>query len=80
MLNVNRIVAANILVIGEVLMRNLAARLAVFLQNQSGAAAAEYAMLIAALVVLVAIAAATLGESLTVVLNDAADCVEVGCV
>ena len=41
---------------------------------------AEYAMLIAALVVLVAIAAATLGESLTVVLNDAADCVEVGCV
>jgi hypothetical protein len=37
-------------------------------------------MLIAALVVLVAIAAATLGESLTVVLNDAADCVEVGCV
>ncbi len=68
------------MVIGEVLMKDLAARLAVFLQNQSGAAAAEYAMLIAALVVLVAIAAATLGESLTVVLNDAADCVEVGCV
>ena len=62
------------------MMRNLAARLAVFLQNQNGAAAAEYAMLIAALVVLVAIAAATLGDSLTVVLNDAADCVEVGCV
>ncbi len=61
-------------------MGDLSARLAVFLRNESGAAAAEYAMLIAALVVLVAIAAATLGESLTVVLNDAADCVEVGCV
>jgi len=74
------IVAAHTLVIGEELMRGLTARLAVFLQNQSGAAAAEYAMLIAALVVLVAIAAVTLGDSLTVVLNDAADCVEVGCV
>ncbi len=61
-------------------MGDLSARLAVFLRNESGAAAAEYAMLIAALVVLVAIASATLGESLTVVLNDAADCVEVGCV
>ncbi len=61
-------------------MRNLTARLTAFLQNQSGAAAAEYAMLIAALVALVAIAAVTLGDSLTVVLNDAADCVEVGCV
>jgi len=58
----------------------LSLRLATFLRNESGAAAAEYAMLIAALVVLVAIASATLGESLTVVLNDAADCVEVGCV
>ncbi len=61
-------------------MGNLSVRLAAFLRNESGAAAAEYAMLIAALVVLVAIASATLGESLTVVLNDAADCVEVGCV
>ena len=43
-------------------MSNIAARLGAFLHNQSGAAAAEYAMLIAALVVLVAIAAATLGE------------------
>ena len=58
----------------------LTARLAAFVRNESGAAAAEYAMLIAGLVVLVAIAAATLGDSLTVVLNDAADCVEVGCV
>ena len=61
-------------------MRDLAARLGTFLHNQSGAAAAEYAMLIAGLVVLVAVAAATLGDSLTVVLRDAADCVEVGCV
>lgn len=61
-------------------MRNLAAAFATFLHNRDGAAAAEYAMLIAALVVLVAIAAATLGDSLTVVLQDAADCVEVGCV
>ncbi len=61
-------------------MRDLAARLAIFLHNQSGAAAAEYAMLIAGLVVLVAVAAATLGDSLTVVLQDAADCVEVGCI
>jgi Flp pilus assembly pilin Flp len=61
-------------------MSNIASRLAAFLHSESGAAAAEYAMLIAGLVVLVAVAAATLGDSLTVVLRDAADCVEVGCV
>ena len=61
-------------------MGDLSVRIAAFLRNESGAAAAEYAMLIAGLVVLVAIASATLGDSLTVVLNDAADCVEVGCV
>ena len=61
-------------------MRSQAARLATFLRNQSGAAAAEYAMLIAALVVLVALAAATMGDTLTVTLRDAADCVEVGCI
>ncbi len=61
-------------------MKDLTARLAAFLHSQSGAAAAEYAMLIAGLVVLVALAAAALGDSLTVVLSDAADCVEVGCV
>ena len=60
-------------------MRDFAARLATFLHNRSGAAAAEYAMLIAALVVLVALASATLGGTLTVTLQDAADCVEVGC-
>ena len=61
-------------------MKVISTHLAAFVRDESGAAAAEYAMLIAALVVLVALAAAGLGESLTVVLNDAADCVEVGCV
>jgi len=50
-----------------------------FFRDESGAAAAEYGMLIAALVVLVALAAATLGDTLSVVIHDAADCVEVGC-
>jgi Flp pilus assembly pilin Flp len=49
------------------------------LRDEGGAAAAEYGMLVAALVVLVALAAATLGDTLTVVIRDAADCVEVGC-
>jgi pilus assembly protein Flp/PilA len=60
-------------------MKSPAARLMNFLRDESGAAAAEYGMLIAALVVLVALAAATLGDTLTVVIRDAADCVEVGC-
>ena len=51
-----------------------------FLRDERGAAAAEYGMLIAALVILVALAAATLGDTLSEVLGDAADCVEVGCV
>lgn len=49
------------------------------MRDESGAAAAEYGMLIAALVVLVAVAAATMGDALTLVIRDAADCVEVGC-
>jgi pilus assembly protein Flp/PilA len=60
-------------------MKSPAARLMNFLRDEGGAAAAEYGMLIAALVVLVALAAATLGDTLTVVIRDAADCVEVGC-
>ena len=60
-------------------MKSPAARLMNLLRDESGAAAAEYGMLIAALVVLVALAAATLGDTLTVVIRDAADCVEVGC-
>lgn len=55
------------------------ARLRNLLRDQSGAAAAEYGMLIAALVVLVALAAVTLGDALSLVLHDAADCVEAGC-
>jgi Flp pilus assembly pilin Flp len=60
-------------------MKSPAVRLMNLLRDESGAAAAEYGMLIAALVVLVALAAATLGNTLTVVIRDAADCVEVGC-
>ena len=61
-------------------MRDVRVGLAKFLGDESGAAAAEYGMLLAALVALVAIAAATLGDSMTLVLRDAADCVEAGCV
>jgi Flp pilus assembly pilin Flp len=61
-------------------MRDVRAGLAAFLGDESGAAAAEYGLLLAALVGLVAIAAAILGDSMTLVLRDAADCVEVGCV
>ncbi len=60
-------------------MKSPVVRLMNLLRDESGAAAAEYGMLIAALVVLVALAAATLGDTLTVVIRDAADCVEVGC-
>lgn len=60
-------------------MKSPAVGLVNFLRDESGAAAAEYGVLIAALVVLVAVAAATLGDSLTLVIRDAADCVEVGC-
>lgn len=61
-------------------MKSLKARLVCLLRDEDGAAAAEYGMLIAALVVLIAVAAATLGDTLTLELRDAADCVEVGCV
>ncbi len=60
-------------------MKSPAARLMNFLRDEGGAAAAEYGMLVAALVVLVALAAATLGDTLTVVIHEAADCVEGGC-
>ena len=60
-------------------MKSPAMRLVNLLRDESGAAAAEYGMLIAALVVLVALAAATLGDTLTLVIRDAADCAEVGC-
>ena len=59
---------------------DLAAHLASFVRNKSGAVAAEYAILLAAVAVVVALAMAVLDDSLTGVLRDAADCVEVGCV
>lgn len=61
-------------------MRRQAARLRDFWRDENGAAAAEYGILVAAIVVLVAVAAATLGETLMTELRNAADCVEVGCV
>ena len=61
-------------------MMSLKAFLVRLLRDEDGAAAAEYGMLLAALVVLIAVAAATLGDTLTLELRDAADCVEVGCV
>lgn len=47
--------------------------------DENGSVAAEYAMLIAAIVVLVAMATGTLEDTLSLVLRDAANCVEVGC-
>ena len=64
---------------GVVAMRGLAARAAFFLRNESGAAAAEYGILLATVVIVLAVAAALLGDSLTNTLQDAANCVEVGC-
>ena len=61
-------------------MKSQTAWLRDFWRDEDGAAAAEYGILVAAIVVLVAIAAATLGETLTTELRNAADCVEVGCV
>ncbi len=61
-------------------MGNLSARIAVFLSNESGTVAVEYALLLAAFVAVFALAAVTLIDSLTVVLNDAADCIVIGCV
>ncbi len=54
-------------------------RTANLLYDETGSVAAEYAMLIAAIVVLVAIATGTLEDAMSVVLRDAADCVEAGC-
>jgi len=54
-------------------------RIANLFCDESGSVAAEYAMLLAAVVVLVAIATGTLQGALSHVLRDAADCVEAGC-
>jgi Flp pilus assembly pilin Flp len=49
------------------------------LREEGGGVAAEYGILIAAIVVLVVLATGTLEDALALVLRDAADCVEVGC-
>ena len=61
-------------------MGKFSARLGDFFRTQGGAVAAEYAMLIAGFSdPSLPFAAGILGDSMTLVLNDAADCVEVGC-
>lgn len=60
-------------------MGSPARRLGDLLRDERGAAAAEYGMLIAAVVVLVALATIVLDDALSVVLKGAANCVEAGC-
>jgi Flp pilus assembly pilin Flp len=55
------------------------ARTVDLLREEGGGVAAEYSILIAAIVVLVVLATGTLEDALALVLRDAADCVEVGC-
>lgn len=55
------------------------ARTVNLLREEGGGVAAEYGILIAAIVVLVVLATGTLEDALVLVLRDAADCVEVGC-
>lgn len=55
------------------------ARTVNLLREEGGGVAAEYGILIAAIVVLVVLATGTLEDALALVLRDAADCVEVGC-
>jgi Flp pilus assembly pilin Flp len=50
------------------------------MHSKNGAVAAEYAILVALVAVVTAVAMAVLDGALTGVLRDAADCVEVGCV
>ncbi len=60
-------------------MGDLAARLASFVHNKSGAVASEYVLLLVVVGVF-AVAVVLLVGALTGVLQNAADCVEVGCV
>ena len=63
----------------DTLMDTLAVRVPSFFHDESGAVAAEYTILVAVLVALLAIAAANLEDSLSLVLHEAAECVEVSC-
>ncbi len=60
-------------------MGNLAARLASFVHNKNGAVASEYVLLLVVVGVFAVVVVLLVG-ALTGVLQDAADCVEVGCV
>ncbi len=60
-------------------MTGIAARLTFFMRDERGAAAAEYGLLLAVVVVLTAVGVAALGDSLTAELQNAAGCVETGC-
>ncbi len=75
---VNGLAAARALVMGEVLMRDLAARLAVFLQNQSGATGAEYALLLAVIGVGLAVGSTTLGTAITNAFDNISGCINAG--
>ena len=48
-------------------------------REESGAAAAEYGLLVAAIAAVMALAVVALGDGLTEVLQGAANCVETGC-
>ena len=60
-------------------MKKSPARLVNFLRDDCGAVASEYAILVAAIVLAVALATVMLGDGLSVLIRDAADCAEVGC-
>ncbi len=47
-----------------------------FLKDEGGAAAAEYALLLAIIAAGIAIAAGSLGEAISGSLNDASDCID----
>lgn len=47
-----------------------------FLRDESGASAAEYALILAIIGSGIALAAFTLGENITTALNDAGDCIK----
>ena len=52
--------------------------LARFCREESGAAAAEYALLLAIIAAGLAVAAGTLGSSISTAMDEAASCIDVG--
>ncbi len=57
-------------------MTKSGAFLARFLREEDGAAAAEYALLLAIIAAGLAVAAGTLGTAISGALNEAADCID----